>query len=96
MMKAIFALAAVLLLSSTPVFSQNSSEPSFSEPSIRGGQDNMSFAKAVRRRVNKNKLGCYQGACKSSQTCCEIFDSNVNVIGHKCYEGHHWFCMGPQ
>jgi hypothetical protein len=88
-MKATFALAAVLLLSSTGAYSQNFSERSYSETSIQASQDNMSFAKAQRRKVSRSGCGC----ASEFQYCCARMDpwNGCEVLSYYC----KWKNTGP-
>src|SRR5262249_31975419 len=90
-MKAIFSLAVVVILSS-PALSQNYiNQPSnYSEAVVGGtnavGQDNLSFAKAVRRKVRQRQPVCTSGTCLWWQTCCPRYNSDGKEIGHVCKE----------
>lgn len=93
-MKAILALAAVLVLSSTSAFSQNYSQRSYSETGIRAGQDAMSFAQTVRRKVKRRRV-CYGGTCPYWELCCPTYDSWGEQDGGYVCLTKPAFCFGP-
>jgi hypothetical protein len=89
-MKTIFSLAAVLMILSGPAMSQDHIDRSskYSEPGIGGvhvtAQDNMSFAKAVRRKIRHRQPACTVGTCLWFQTCCPRYNVNGDENGHTC------------
>jgi hypothetical protein len=98
-MKAIFFLATVLVTLSTPAISQSSADrsPNFSESGIRAGQDNMSFAQAVRRKTKVRRPACSSGTCQWWQTCCPTYNSYGEENGHACINNGPFpvFCERP-
>ena len=100
-MKAIFSLAAVLVILSSPAMSQNDIDRSsnYNEAGKGGaiavGQDNLSFAKAVRRKVKRP--ACSPGVCQYWQTCCPRYNSDGEEIGHTCINRGPLpvFCSNP-